>query len=81
MKRKQSNNRQYNVQSLLSGFNSRKLNEENEISQKMKKLFKLLLTDDNLVEVHDENMDTSSNENSLDPNLLKGYHEMGLVQL
>ena len=80
-KHKQSDNRQYNIQSLLSGFNSRKLNQENEISQQMKHLLKLLLTEDNLVQMPDENMDTDTNENSFDPNLLKGYSDIGLVQL
>jgi hypothetical protein len=45
-KQKQTNNRQYNIQSLLSGFDSRKLNQENEIAQQMKSLFKLLNCDD-----------------------------------
>jgi hypothetical protein len=80
-KQKQSNNRQYNIQSLLSGFNSRKLNQENEISQQMKNLLKLLLTEDNLVKIPDENMDTDTNGSSFDPDLLKGYSDIGLVEL
>jgi hypothetical protein len=81
-KQKQTNNRQYNIQSLLSGFDSRKLNQENEISQQMKSLLKLLLTEDNLVQISDENMDTDNiTENSFDPDLLKGYNDLGLVKL
>jgi hypothetical protein len=80
-KQKQTNNRQYNIQSLLSGFDSRKLNQENEIAQQMKSLFKLLLTEDNLVQMPDGNMDTDINENSFDPDLLKGYNDIGLVKL
>jgi hypothetical protein len=80
-KQKQSNNRQYNIQSLLSGFNSRKLNQENEISQQMKHLLKLLLTEDNLIQIPDETMDTKINENLFDQDLLKGYNDIGLVEL
>jgi len=80
-KQKQTNNRQYNIQSLLSGFNSRKLNQENEISQQMKHLLKLLLTEDNLVQIPDEYMDTDTNGSSFDPDLLKGYSDIGLVEL
>ncbi|CAF0776578.1 unnamed protein product [Rotaria sordida] len=80
-KQKQIHRRQSNIQSLLSGFNSRKLNQENEISKQMKHLLKLLLTDDNLVNIPDENMDTNMNENSFDQDLLNGYHDIGLVEL
>ncbi|CAF2384751.1 unnamed protein product [Rotaria sp. Silwood2] len=80
-KQKQNHHRQSNIQSLLSGFNSRKLNQENEISKQMKNLLKLLLTEDNLVQIPDENMDTSINENSFDQHLLNGYNDIGLVEL
>jgi hypothetical protein len=70
-----------NIQSLLSGFNSRKLRQENEITQQMKSLLKLLLTDDNLIQISDDNMDTNVNEISLNPDLLKGYKDIGLVEL
>ncbi len=80
-KRKQENNRQYNIQSLLSGFDSRKLNQENEISQKMKSLLKILLTNDNLIQIPDDSMDTKINEDSFDLDLLKGYEDIGLVEL
>jgi hypothetical protein len=74
-------NQQNNIQSLLSGFNSRKLNQENEISQQMKQLLKLLLTEDNLVQIPNDKMDTSINETSLNSDLLKGYNDIGLVEL
>jgi len=80
-KHKQSNNRQYNIQSLLSGFNSRKLNQENEISQQMKCLLKLLLTEDNLIQIPNDNINTKINENSFDQDLLEGYKDIGLFQL
>ncbi|UJR36560.1 hypothetical protein I4U23_029279 [Adineta vaga] len=80
-KQKQSPNRQENIRRFLSGFDNRKLNQENEISQQMKHLFNLLLTDDNLVQISDESMEVGSNEESFDPNLLKGYNEIGLVKL
>jgi hypothetical protein len=48
----------------------------------MKSLLKLLLTEDNLVQISDENMDTDNiTENSFDPDLLKGYNDLGLVKL
>lgn len=68
------------IKSLLSGFNSRRLNQDNEISKQMKQLLKLLLTDDNLIQISDENMETN-NQDSLDEDLLKGYKDIGLVQL
>lgn len=80
-KQKYSNNRQYNITSLLSGFNQRKLNEENDISQQMKSLLKLLLTDDNLIQMPNENKDTKINDNAFDSDLLKGYQDIGLVEL
>lgn len=81
IKHKQSNNRQYNIQSLLSGFNSRKLNQENEISQQMKSLLKLLLTEDNLIQIPNDNINTKINENSFDQDLLEGYKDIGLFEL
>jgi hypothetical protein len=80
-KQKQSNYRKSNIQRLLSGFNSRKLHQENEIAQQMKSLLKLLLTDDNLIQISDEKLDTTINENALNPDLLKGYNDIGLVEL
>jgi hypothetical protein len=65
----------------LSGFDSRKLNQENEISQKMKSLLKILLTNDNLIQIPDDSMDTKINEDSFDLDLLKGYEDIGLVEL
>ena len=81
LKQNQSNYRKSNIQRLLSGFDDRKLRQENEIAQQMKSLLKLLLTDDNLIQISDDNMDTNTNENSLNPDLLKGYNEIGLVEL
>jgi len=65
----------------LSGFDSRKLNQENEISQQMKSLLKILLTNDNLIQIPDDSMDTKINEDSFDLDLLKGYKDIGLVEL
>ncbi|CAF3411347.1 unnamed protein product [Rotaria socialis] len=85
MKPKKSNHQKTNIKSFLSGFNSRKLNQENELSKQMKQLLELLLTDDNLIQIPpDENMDTENNNNtedSFDENLLKGYEDIGLVEL
>ncbi|CAF3417174.1 unnamed protein product [Rotaria socialis] len=85
MKPKKSNHQKTNIKSFLSGFNSRKLNQENELSKQMKQLLELLLTDDNLIQISpDENMDTENNNNtedSFDENLLKGYEDIGLVEL
>lgn len=47
----------------------------------MKGLLELLLTDDKLVQIAGENMETNLKENTFDPDLLKGYHDMGLVEL
>ncbi|CAF3572381.1 unnamed protein product [Adineta steineri] len=80
-KQKQSQKRQHNIRSLLSGFNTRKLNQENEISQQMKQLLKLLINEDNLVEISNENMDTQITQDSFNPDLLKGYSAIGLVEL
>ena len=80
-KYKQFSHRQYSVQSLLSGFNSRKLNQENRISQPMKRLIEVLLKEDNLVEVPDDGMNRDTNRNSFDTDLLKGYAEIGLIEL
>jgi hypothetical protein len=57
------------------------LNEENEISQQMKDLLKILLTEDNLVQIPDDEMETETNENSFHPDLIKGYNDIGLVEL
>ncbi|CAF3398521.1 unnamed protein product [Rotaria sp. Silwood1] len=81
IRQKQSHHRKSNIQSLLSGFNSRKLNQENEISKQMKYLLKLLLTEDNRVQIPDENMDITINDNSFDQDLLNGYRDIGLVEL
>jgi hypothetical protein len=57
------------------------LNEENEISQQMKDLLKVLLTEDNLIQIPDDEMETETNENSFDSDLIKGYNDIGLVEL
>jgi hypothetical protein len=57
------------------------LNEENEISQQMKDLLKVLLTEDNLIQIPDDEMEAETNENSFDSDLIKGYNDIGLVEL
>lgn len=73
--------RQTSVQNFLTGFNSRKLRQENEISQQMKNLLERLLTKDNLIEMPDETNQTDVNRTTFDSDLLKGYHEIGLMEL
>ncbi|CAF1244633.1 unnamed protein product [Adineta ricciae] len=80
-KQKQSTSRQQEIRRFLSGFNDRKLKQENEICQQTKHLLNLLLTEDNLVQTPDDRMEFSSNEKSFDPNLLQAYNEIGLVEL
>ncbi len=57
------------------------MNEENEISQQMKDLLKVLLTEDNLIQIPDDEMEAETNENSFDSDLIKGYNDIGLVEL
>ncbi|CAF1299973.1 unnamed protein product [Adineta ricciae] len=80
-KQKQSTSRQQEIRRFLSGFNDRKLKQENEICQQTKHLLNLLLTEDNLVQTPDDRMELSSNEESFDPNLLQAYNEIGFVEL
>ena len=80
-KEKRPPRRQASVQNFLTGFNSRKLLQENEISQQMKNLLERLLTNDNLIQMPDENIQTDVNKTIFDPGLLKGYHDIGLIEL
>ena len=80
-KQKQSSHRQHNIRRFLSGFNTRKLKEENEVSQQMNGFLRLLLIDANLVQTPEENMEIDSDDSSFDPTLLKGYHDLGLAEL
>ena len=81
-RQKRSNNRQYSIPSLLSGFNRQKLNQDNELAQQMKQLLDLLLNDESLVKVPDEEvMEIGLGDSSLDPTLRDGYKEIGLTEL
>ena len=81
-KHKRSSHRQTSVQNFLTGFDSRKLRQENELSQQMKSLLQLLLTEDNLIRIADgDTQQTDVDKDSFDPNLLKGYHDIGLMEL
>ena len=78
-KHERSDRRQSKIQSLLSGFNARKLTVE--LARQMKQLLKLLLTEDSRVAMPDDQMDTSHDDTSLDPMLLEGYRDIGLTEL
>ena len=79
--KRSANTRQYSLPSLLSGFNRRKLNEDNELAQQMKELLKLLLNDESLVKVPDEAMEITLTDCSLNPILRDGFKEIGLTEL
>ena len=80
-KHKRIPHRQSSIQGLLSGFNSRKLNEDTDVAQQMKYLLKVLLSEENLVEIPDESMQIDENQSEIDPTLIEGYREIGLVEL
>lgn len=82
-RQKRSNNRQYSIASLLSGFNRQKLHQDNELAQQMKQLLDLLLNDESLVKVPEgeEAMEINVGDSSLDPTLRDGYKEIGLIEL
>lgn len=80
-KEKRPPRRQTSVQTFLTGFDSRKLRQENEMSHQMKNLLERLLTNDNLIQMPDENTQTNVNKTTFDPSLLKGYQDIGLMEL
>jgi len=76
------NKRLTNIQGRLSGFNSRKLNDESNLGQQMKYLLKMLLNDENFVDFSEDSMEIESScDREINSTLLEGYRDLGLVEL